>query len=177
MSAVQLIDVAHLNEYALSNGNRVKKVTVMSGELKERLKALKKDGKTDMVEKLKEQHSLKIALNFKRVLLNVLLDLASSPQSLIVAIQNQIIRPMGDDLIEGIVNGTADFKSLNERYSEYGISFKHGVVTVEVNKYLNRPTRVSMKAPEEKVFSVLDKITDTEILEKIKKDIEKRLAK
>ena len=168
-TTLKLINADELGAFGPAKYSKNVKTTTMPGSVRKEVSELNKmaklaDGKIDSAKKdradaILKAHTFTVNLDFTKCSLKQILDVASNPQSLMVSLQNGLIRDLGSERIRKIVDG----EDGEITYAE-GKSFKHskGVLYVTVRSWLNRPKTTNAKSTEEKMSDNAVKMSDAE---------------
>lgn len=159
---ITLISSEDLGKYAAAKMNFNVPTTVLSGALRAQVTELNKNGdenkKAQAAAILKSQ-TFTLSIDFVRCPLPLVFKMVVAPQSLIVSLQNGLLRPLGDDNLKKIARGD-DF----EIPVSDGVKFhaKNKVVYILVKSWLARPKTVSGMTPEQKLVKEYDKMEDSQ---------------
>jgi len=165
-TTLKLIAAEELGAYGPAKSSKTVKVTVMSGKLRKEVKEMTEAGKKEQVAAIISKHTFSIQLDFTRMPISKIIELAASPQSLIVSLQNGLIRPAGDEAIEAIAAGEegtlGDFK------------YSKKVLYILVKSWISRPSNRVGASPEQKLETMFGKLTPEQQTEFIKRMQEKK---
>jgi hypothetical protein len=160
----------NFTSYLIDNYEKVISCKISSGVITSRISVLNKGSEIDKkdAEKLTKDFTFKVKWNFKLASIDTILNVCTSAQSPIVALQAEI-RKLGDERIKKLVKGE-ETKFDDDRYT-----IKNGLIEVDFERFITAKA-VREKLTEEqklcmqlrKVNSVFADKTDDEILEIVK---------
>ena len=164
MDTLKLINTDELGAYAPAKWSKTVSNTVMPGDIKTQVSDLKKQADTENKPSLKEKaqgiekaHTFSVQLDFTRLPINKILELATSAQSIMVSLQNGLLRPAGSAVLQNIASGA---EGTIEYAPEKTFSYKNKVLYVTVHSWLGRPkAQGNGKDPVEKSVDLFDKMS------------------
>ena len=156
-TTLKLINADELGMYAPAKSSFNVPTTVMSGKLRATVTELNKTEKKEQADALTKRHTFTVNLDFTRMPISQIIKLAASPQSLIVSLQNGLLRPMGDAVIEKIANGDEVDIPVSETVK---FSAKNKVLYVLVKSWISRPKTANGMSPEDKLEKQFGNLSD-----------------
>jgi len=155
-TTLKLINHEQLGEYGPAKFSRNVSMTVASGKTRKQITELSKLGKKEQSDALAKKFTFTVNLDFTKMPLIKILELAANPQSLCVGLQNGLLRPLGDEVLQKIARG----EPMSIGYGDDKV-FKadKGVVYVTVKSWISRPkAKGNGKTDDEKAADALSKL-------------------
>ncbi len=154
---IQLIPFEDLGKYAPAKSSFNVPTTVLSGKLRKEVTELNKTDKKDQADAITKSQTFTVNLDFTRIPFAQIIKLVAQPQSIIVSLQNGLLRPLGDEVLKQIAKGDEVEIPLTD-----GVSFnaKNKVVYVLVKTWVSRPKSANGDTPEEKMEKQFGKLSD-----------------
>ena len=132
----------------------------MSGELRTKVTALNRDGKTDIASTITNEHKLELQFDYKGIDIDTLCKLCSEAQSLTVYLQNTFLRNLSDEKLKKLVKG-------EEELVDSRFTIKNGVMIINVKELLAQKGKNGL-SKEEKEQKVIDNASEETILRALK---------
>ena len=165
-TTLKLINADELGMYAPAKASFNIPTTVMSGKLKAQVTELNKTDKKEQADAIKKSQTFTIHLDFTKMPISQILKLVSNPQSVIVSLQNGLLRPLGDDKLKAIAKGDEIEIPFADNVKFHA---KNKVVYITVKSWIGRPKTANGLTPLEKTereFGKLDEDSQVEFLAK-----------
>ncbi len=134
---IQLIPYDDLGKFAPAKSSfNVTDTTVMTGVLRKQVTELNKTDKKEQADAITKSQTFTVNLDFTRMPLTQIIKLAANPQSIIVSLQNGLLRPLGDETLKKIARGD----EVEIKVGDDGAVFhaKNKVVYVTVKTWVSR---------------------------------------
>jgi len=161
-TTLKLINYDELGSYAPAKSSYNVPNTVMSGKLRAQVTELNKLEKKEQADAITKKHTFTVNLDFTRMPISQIIKLAANPQSLIVSLQNGLLRPAGDEVIEKIAAGEEVILDIGDGKV---FNAKNKVLYITVKTWIARPKTSNGQTPEQKLETQFGKLsTDEQVL-------------